>query len=340
MKNLSFFNKVIFFFNSIVAVLLLASYLLPYIPPHIFPTLSVLSLVLPVLIVINAVFFIYWLLRRKRQFLLSGIILIIGITHIFSLVRLGSSNDIEVEEKLKVLTYNVRQFNINGWTEEVEVGKRTLEFVKEQNPDVVSFQEFHPDYTFDRKDYPYEHRVMTQKSKNFGQVIFSKFPIVSKGSLDFEGTGNNGIYADIATPTDTVRVYNMHFQSFRLAPSLDNLQKQNSKRLLGRLGQAFVKQEKQGQKFLKSESVSPYPVIVTGDFNNSATSYLYRKVLGDKIDAFAEAGSGTGATFYFDMIPLRIDFILATEEFPVMNFKTFDVLLSDHRPSMATFKLK
>ena len=105
------------------------------------------------------------------------------------------------------------------------------------------------------------------------------------------------------------------------------------------MGQAFVKQEQQVQKFLENEKSSPYSVIVTGDFNNSATSYLYRKVLGEKVDAFAKAGSGTGATFWFDIIPMRIDFILADDELPVVDFETFDVPLSDHQPSVAIFKM-
>ena len=340
MKKLEFLGKFVFLINSIFAVLLLASYLLPFIPPHIFPALSVLSLVLPVLLIINFLFLLYWLFRGRRQLLLSAIVLALGITHIFSLIRIGGGEDIGEGNALKVLTYNVRQFNVNGWSEEVKVGERTMEFIKEKDPDVVSFQEYYPGFSLDNKVYPYEYKVMMKANKNFGQVIFSKFPIISSGSLDFENSGNNGIYADIATPSDTVRVYNMHFQSFRLSPSLGNLQKENSKKLLGRLGQAFEKQETQVAKFLNSEATSPYPVIVTGDFNNSATSYMYRKVKGDKIDAFAKAGSGTGATFWFDIIPLRIDFILVDESLPVTNFDTYNVDLSDHKPSMATFKLE
>lgn len=338
MKNLNFFGKAIFFLNSVFAILLLASYLLPFIPPHIFPSLSVLSLVMPVLLVINLVFFLYWLLQGKRQFLLSAFILILGITHILSLFRINTSEIEPSENALKVLTYNVCQFNVNGWNEEVNVANRISDFILEKNPDVIAFQEYHPSLNFDRKLYPHQYRKMNSRNKNFGQIIFSKYKIVSQGSLDFEKTGNNGIYIDIIKFKDTLRVYNLHFQSLRVSPSLEDLQKQNSKRLIGRLGQAFVKQEQQLQKFLKHEESSPYPVIVAGDFNNSATSYLYRKVRGEKGDAFAKAGTGTGATFQFDIIPLRIDFILADTSLPVIDFDTYDIPLSDHLPSMATFE--
>jgi len=340
MKNLSFFNKVIFFLNSVFGILLLASYLLPFIPPHIFPSLSVLSLIMPVLLVINLIFFLYWLFRGKRQFLLSAFILLLGATHILSLFRINTLEVKSSDTALKILTYNVRQFNINGWSEEVNVVNRISDFVIEKDPDIVAFQEYHPSLNFDRKLYPHQYRAMNKGSKNFGQIIFSKYKIISKGSLDFEKTGNNAIYIDIVRSKDTLRIYNVHFQSLRVSPSLEDLQKQNSKRFIGRLGQSFVKQEQQLIKFLKHEENSPYPVVVAGDFNNSATSYLYRKVRGEKEDAFAKAGSGTGATFQFDIIPLRIDFILADKKLPVLDFKTYDIPLSDHFPSIATFDWK
>lgn len=340
MKKLGFLGKFIFFVNSIFAVFLLASYLLPFIPPHVFPALSVLSLLLPVLLIINGFFLVYWIIRGRRQLLLSAVVLALGITHILSIFRFGGTEDTEAQNALKVLTYNVRQFNTHGWTKEVGVGNRILAFIENEKPDVVGIQEYHPDFTLSKEAFPYVHRGMSTASKFFGQAIYSKYPIINAGSLDFEQTANNAIYADIAMPTDTIRFYNVHFQSFSLSPSVKNLQKENSKRLLGRLGAAFETQEKQVDKFLQSEASAPYPVIVGGDFNNSATSYMYRKVKGEKVDAFAKAGSGTGATFWFDFIPLRIDFILADQELPVIDFKTYSLSLSDHKPSMASFKLK
>ena len=51
MKGLSWFNKFLFFLNSIFAGALLFAYLLPFIPPKTFALLSVFSLAVP--------FFIY-----------------------------------------------------------------------------------------------------------------------------------------------------------------------------------------------------------------------------------------------------------------------------------------
>ena len=63
------------------------------------------------------------------------------------------------------------------------------------------------------------------------------------------------------------------------------------------------------------------------------------KIKGEKNDAFAEQGSGFGRTFIFDIIPLRIDFILSDPEFKVRAFENFDVTYSDHFPIMAVLEL-
>ena len=78
MKNLSFLDKILYLANSLFATLLLLSFLLPYISPVIIPVFAILSLFVPVLLIMNFVFTIYWLLKLKKQFLLSFILLGIG----------------------------------------------------------------------------------------------------------------------------------------------------------------------------------------------------------------------------------------------------------------------
>ena len=70
MKNLNFLNKIIVLINSVVAVLLLLSYGLAYVPPKTFSLISVLSLTVPLLIVLNIGFVVYWLIKLKKQLLI------------------------------------------------------------------------------------------------------------------------------------------------------------------------------------------------------------------------------------------------------------------------------
>ena len=81
-------------------------------------------------------------------------------------------------------------------------------------------------------------------------------------------------------------------------------------------------------------------MIVSGDFNNSAFSYIYNQVKGDLKDTFKEQGNGFGRTYDFKFFPLRIDFILSDQSFEVDSFKTFDVEYSDHYPIMTRLSLK
>ncbi len=61
MVKYNFLNKIIVLVNSILAILLLLSYLLPYISPEKVPIFTIISLAVPVLLALNIFFIIYWL---------------------------------------------------------------------------------------------------------------------------------------------------------------------------------------------------------------------------------------------------------------------------------------
>lgn len=337
MKNLSFFNKLLFILNSLFVTLLLLGYVLPYMSPNVFPRLSVLSLLLPVLIVINFVFVIYWLLRFKRQFWLSALVLLLGVNHITGLYNLSDTEEHSPDDVM-VLSYNLRSFSIQGLEKRKTVQSKIYNFIKEEDPDIICFQEYSDIEGGLDLVYPYQAKKMKPYKRSFGQIIYSKYPIIHSGSLDFKKTSNNIIYADVVIKKDTVRVYNVHLQSLRVSSQFAELQQDDSKRLVSKMGAAFKRQQEQVEAFLVNEASSLYPVIVAGDFNNSSTSYIYRKIKGEKEDAFAKAGSGTGRTFTFDFVPLRIDFVLADPQLECIAFETYSIALSDHEPIRASFK--
>src|SRR6476620_6937047 len=122
MRKLSWFNKVIFLFNIVVTVLTFVAYVLPFLAPKMFPLLSVLTLFLPMFLILNMLFFTYWLLQLKRQVILSGMVLLIGIAFINKFYKF-SSHEAEREEKdFTVMSYNVRLFNLFDWIDRNNVG--------------------------------------------------------------------------------------------------------------------------------------------------------------------------------------------------------------------------
>ena len=92
MKNLNFLDKLVFLINSVVSLLLLLSYGLSYVPPKTFSFLSVLSLSVPVLIILNMAFAVYWLIKLKKQLLLSLLVLALGYNYIVSFYKFSSQN--------------------------------------------------------------------------------------------------------------------------------------------------------------------------------------------------------------------------------------------------------
>ncbi|WP_458627245.1 endonuclease/exonuclease/phosphatase family protein [Winogradskyella sp. PC D3.3] len=340
MKGLKFGSKVVFFINSLVAFLLLTSYILPYIPPKSFASLSVLSLGVPLLILFNVVFFIYWLLRVKKQMLLSLVVLLFGWNYINSMYKFSSSEDIKDEANFSVMSFNVRLFNKFGWLPDKTVKEDILKFIDTEQPDILCLQEYRTGDPIELKGYNSFNARYTEGIRG-GQTIFSKFPIINSGSLEFPNTYNNAIFVDIVKQKDTIRVYTFHLQSSGIETDVEKLKKETSGHLFKQVRSTFRAQQDQVELFLAHKAKTNYKTIVTGDFNNTAYSYVYRMVKGDDLkDTFENAGNGFGRTYDFKFFPMRIDFILADKDFTVNGFRTFDVKLSDHYPIKTTLSLE
>lgn len=343
MKNLRWYDKILFVINSLFAAGLLFAYLLPYIPPKVFALLSVLSLGVPLLIIINFIFFIYWLVKIKRQLLLSLIVLLLGMNHLTSIYEISGTEDVPPGmETITVMSYNVKQFNKYGWSEKINIPEEISEFVEKADSDILSMEEYSRGEINLEDQYPYRFIGLKSKESYFGLAIYSKYKIINSGSLDFETkSNNNAIYADIVIEEDTVRVINVHLQSFSEKPNLENgLETEESKRVFLGMGRTFVQQQEQMEKILKLIRNTPYKIIVNGDFNNTAYSYIYRELKSAGFnDSYKEAGSGFGRTFDFDYFPLRIDFIMPSQDIEVIAFETYEVPFSDHFPIRAVLKL-
>lgn len=339
MKNLNLIDKLVYFVNSILAILLLFSYTLQYIKPSLFPYLSFVSLSVPVLLITNFLFCIYWIVKLKKQFFLSLLILLIGYSHVLSFFKISQNIARVSSDTISVMSYNVRLFNLYNWIDDENVLSKIKSFIDDEKPDVINIQEFRSNDDFTLKSYPYEYSSLSDGKTSYGLAIFSKLPIVNKGVVALGNSSTIAIFVDVIKHRDTIRFYNIHLQSFKLESELKTLEENSSDKILNVFDNTFKIQENQSNIISTHIQKSPYKVVLSGDFNNTAYSYVYQVLKGDLVDSFDSAGSGFGSTYNFKYFPMRIDFILMDNSFRINDFKTFNKNLSDHFPIISTFNL-
>ena len=332
MKKLSFLDKILYLINSLVATLLLFSFLLPFVSPKTIPAFAILSLFVPILLVINISFSIYWLLKLKKQFILSFVILVIGWLFATPFYKISSNNS-SLNSDLKVMSYNVKTFDFFTRKKDTANNKNGFDFIKDNNPDILVIQEYYQSNKINLS-FPYKYVNFKSKNSKYGMAIYSKYEIINSGSLDLDSSGNNIIFTDILKEKDTIRIYNAHFESLRIKPNEEHFGQENSEKLINRISTSFKKQADQTTLFLKHEQKWKGKKIVCGDFNNTAYSWMYHEISKNKKDAFIEAGKGFGKTYNY-WFPLRIDFILTDENAIVNQFLTFSEKYSDHFPIQA-----
>lgn len=246
---------------------------------------------------------------------------------------------------LKIMTYNARGFNQNKKLPISDADSLIMEFVLDEQPDILCFQEaYHilKRETVLDKDYPYKYVDFVFdgiKRKRVIQALFSKYPIKNVQIIEFPQSSNAALSADILYQDVVIRVLSMHLQSFSIQPNLQTATDEKSSVLFRRIIRSVGKQEHQVNLLKKVLDTTTFPTILAGDMNNTQFSKVYRMASNGFQDTFKKKGSGFGRTFELFGMPLRIDYILADNRFEVLSHTNFDIELSDHYPIMARVKL-
>ncbi len=157
MKNLSWFNKIMFFLNIVLTVLTFSVYVLPFLAPKSFPLLSVLTLFMPAFFVANILFFVYWGIQFKKRLILSGLVLLTGITFISKFYKFSAKEYVKDEKDFSVMSYNVRLFNVFKWLDRDDIPANIKAFIDEKDPDILCIQEYSNSAHLDLKVYPHRY---------------------------------------------------------------------------------------------------------------------------------------------------------------------------------------
>jgi len=356
-KRFRFINKLAMFITHIAVILIFLSYLSAYVSPESFWFIAFIGLAYPFILLLNIIMFLYWLIQFKKICLYPLLFILFGWSYLSATIQFNFTNpNFDKNKAIKVLSYNVKVFDLYNWTHNLETRDKIFKFFKNENADIMCFQEFFSRDTikfnnmdsllkFNNAKYAHAEYSFNDKHKqHFGIATFTRFPIVNKGKIHFPTKNNNlCIYTDIKVGNDTIRIYNMHLQSIAFSKSdykyaedlknnVDAEDIENSKNILRRLKRAFIKRAKQADLIHESISKCKYPIIVCGDFNDTPSSYSYNTICKSLKDAFVESGSGTGQSYIGAFPSFRIDYILHSPKFNSYQFTTIKQELSDHYP--------
>lgn len=342
-------NRIFYILNMLALFALALSYLAPHVSPSTFLwPVAFLGLLYPVLLLINLLFLCYWIISFKRHFWSNLFIILLGWGHLSTLINIKSA-ETDSAADFSVMSYNVRLFNVYKWIDNKNVKKEIVDFVNTEQPNILCLQEFYAPKELPNFQLPYQHIGLQSQKKQWRMATYSSFPIIAKGTVSIKGERKNNvcIYSDIATKTDTIRVYNVHLASnwfrpsdysFMQNPTLETEElKKNVLSIGERLKNSFAKRAEQVHIIKTHMNKSPYPIILCGDFNDTPNSYAYQQLASGLKDAFVEKGVGLGRSYNGKFPSLRIDYILYSPELNLHSFTTKKVELSDHYPVVAGF---
>lgn len=320
-------RQILLFIHITIAVLLLCTLGNAWIPPNFISNLNLLSLGFPYLIAVYFLLTLIWVVKRKK----IAIAFILGAFLFYNPIRRWVNFSPKTENAksvrdIKVLTFNVKYGDF-GW-------EKVKKYIKDQNADIILVQE---------RD---TNRAVRQDLVKYPSVILkTKHKILRHEELITDQSRGNSFYADIDINGKIIRVVNVYLEPFRLHRSMlqfDGFGKEGAKinTLLAHMLPTFKAHEDQIRKIRKAVDLSPYPVILAGDFNSVPNSYEYYNLGKDLQDAFLTAGNGSSSSFHDYKVPLRIDYIFSSKSIIPLSYKVDNsVQLSDHYPVIAEFLL-
>ena len=312
------------------------------VPPAGNAARATLVYALPILILGNIVFLIYWLVLRKFHWMIMPLITILCcIPYTGTLYKFGSLDEsADSNPGIKLATYNVARFSLetSGF-----MAQDILSEMKKQKVDIVCFQEY-SDFAGDKKNSDsYKEYFPYHAQGQSDMMIYSRYPITNSKNIKFEMTNNSAMWAEINVNDNIYRVYNVHLETTGLNSTLrratkmanNGLEVQNNaliNAIYGNYTLGMIARSGQANMLAMDMRESNHPIIVCGDFNDVPYSYVYNTMLGDKIDGFKECGSGFMHTFRGGKKMVRIDYIFHDKELEGLSYYKKDLSYSDHYP--------
>lgn len=345
-----------FWYASIGLVAFLTYYGVTLSPAVYWPA-GFAGFIIPVLLMVLGIVFVRAALYRRWTALYYLALILLGFSHIRSTLALSGIFRNEKGD-FDVLSFNVRVFNTYQYlrNDDLISSKQMIRWTIDHPAAIKCIQEYYNQddsdvynvrHSMKKAGFSHQHTRIVFRDKNngeFGMAIFSKYPFANTGIIISEDKKfQNAIFADVVLPQDTIRIYNIHFESM----SIDEENIFDTERLKNSYMDTAYKLRKglstravQVDYLIHHIMESPYPVVLCGDFNEIPYSYVYRRLSKKMNNAFETAGLGLGFSFNGRLFFLRIDNQFYTPDLKAQRFKTRrDMTHSDHFPLEASYSI-
>ena len=289
---------------------------------------------------------------RKITKIITIILALLFLWVIYSLFSHRIRKPQEFDHSLKVMTYNTQGMVVNKG---MKTKMAMLRYINAQDADIVCLQEVLVYKNENRLTLPKLREAMSQypytyydfklynSRRQFGNVVFSRYPLINKQTIRFESKSNISSQCDVVVGKDTIRLIVNHLESFKLTKddlNLDslstNLKQENW--FDQKLRSASRLRRIQVSTLRKAIRKSPYPVIAVGDFNSLPISWVYWRMNLGMHDCWAESSLGKyGSTYRYDWwLRARIDYIFTSRKLKPISCETGSATYSDHYPVIGT----
>lgn len=321
------FRLIVLIIHLGILFLLLGTLLNAYVPPKVFPWFNLLSLGFPVLIILYIILTIFWVLSWKKR---AFVFMLAGLVFMNPVKRWVNYSDQKGNAEIKVISFNTRAGRIGN----KEVGP----YLKSQDADVILLQE--------DAGIKYQFDGYQKANPGGGLTILTRHKIIKQQIIDpkDEEVRIPGVLADIEIKGRTYRFIDVYLNPFRFQKDMVRLNgdtdndEQKIKDVVKRLIPTFKKHQDQVALIREVIDNSPYPVILTGDFNSVPNSYEYYHLSEGLEDAFMTAGKGSATSFHDYKFPIRIDYIFSSKSLKAISYEIDrSVSISDHYPVTVTF---
>lgn len=335
------FKKSIFLLNIIPSILLVLGIIFIFCFNNF--TSFIFTLILPILLGLNIVTCFYWLFK-KDKFLFISLFCILLYFFCFDSFFQWHKTTINQLNKTTSSTeiFSLLTLNTDGFRTVASEKNRIVDFIKKENPDVFCVQEFSAiQFKYFTSTHPYWYKTNVVRTGKSIMAVFSKYPIVDKGYINFPDTSNGAMFVDLDFNEEIIRIYNVHFESFKAPVAHYNFWDPTVYSILkSKISKAEIKKVNQVEIVKKHKANFKGKIILCGDFNSTPFSVTYSSIKVLNKDTFVESGCGLGTTYKLFNYPFRLDYVLVDESIEVLSHQNFDIKISDHEPILVKLLIR